>query len=469
MKMKNTLVAIGLASALLVAFSACGSGNSATPPTSGEAPGATASEPAGSSGQSDASTAGAAMELSLITPTIYTTAEDDAGQIASFERSTELLKQNFPNVKFTYEEYPHSTYEDKVKSLAAANSLPDLFILKSTMVRPLVDAGQIISFNDALDADPAWRDNFKAGMFVEAAYQDQIWAIPEYSSMNGILYYNKELLAQLGFDAFPATMDELWNLIDAANDANIIPIAAGSIGGWEAFSLFQNGLLYRYTGSQWVVDLMNRKEGVSFTDQNFIDAAAAGQNIAMNGGFNEDWYEIGHDEAIALFTSEQALMTFSGSWVIATITSSSLDDSKVGLAAMPKAEGYPDGDLTIHGSTGWMLFASASCDGEKYDPAIDFIKNMSNAKYASTRMEASSFPAMDPDAAMDASKISPLAIEHDQLVSRHGQSLVIDCVMDPQIVESLYQNTVALYLGNMTPEDFAQKVETEYEAVKAAS
>ena len=44
----------------------------------------------------------------------------------------------------------------------------------------------------------------------------------------------------------------------------------------EPFSLFQNALLYRYTEPQWFVDILNQEEGVSFLDQEFIDAAAEG-------------------------------------------------------------------------------------------------------------------------------------------------------------------------------------------------
>ena len=36
------------------------------------------------------------------------------------------------------------------------------------------------------------------------------------------------------------------------------------------------------------------------------------------------------------------------------------------------------------------------------------------------------------------------------------------------MVEILYQDTPALYLGNITPEQFAQNVQNEYEALKAA-
>lgn len=411
---------------------------------------------------------GEAIELTFITPTIYVQDGSDPGQIENFERSMAALESEFPNVTFVYEEYPHSTYEDKVKSLAAADNLPDIFILKSTMIQALVEAEQIMSFDEALDADPEWRDNFREGMFTEAIYQDQIWAIPEYTSMNGIIYYNKTLLGQLGFDAFPETMDELWTLIDAANAEGIIPFAAGASGGWEPFSLFQNALLYRYTGSQWFVDILNQEEGVSFLDQEFIDAAAEGQALAMGGAFNEDWYEIGDAEATALFTSGQAVMTLTGSWAIATINTSGMDVDTVGLAAMPKVEGYPNGDMTIHGSTGWMLFAGDGMEGEKLDAALCFIKNMSNAAYATTRLEAGSFPAMNPDDTLDESLVSPLAEQHDALVAECGQSLVIDCVMDPQVVEILYQDTPALYLGNITPEQFAQNVQNEYEALKAA-
>ena len=466
-RMSKKLLSIALAMFMLLTLAACSGGGAPSPAPSEEqnTPAIETPSPSQTAAESAANTP---VDLTFITPQIYVTDASDQGQIKNFERASAVLAEQFPNVKFSYEEYPHSTYEDKVKSLAAADNLPDIFILKATMVKPLVKAGQIISFDDALNADAEWKDNFKEGMFVEATYQDKIWAIPEYSSMNGILYYNIDLLHQLGFQEFPKTLTELWKLIDAAKAANMIPFAAGSTGGWEAFSLFQNGLLYRFTGSQWFVDIFNRKEGVSFLDKEFIDAAAEGQKFAMNGAFNDDWYEIGHDEAIALFTSGKALMTFSGSWVISTIAQSGMDISKVGLAAMPKAEGYPKGDMTIHGSTGWMLFSNKSCQGDKYDPMLCFIKDMSNATYATTRLQASSFPAMNPDDTIDYDTISPLVIQHDKLVSECGQSLVIDCVMDPQVVEILYQDTVSLFMGTITPEQFAQNVQKEYDEVKAA-
>lgn len=410
------------------------------------------------------------IELTCITPLLDSSvakSDEMVGQEKAFHRAMDTLQAEFPNVTFVYEEYPHSTYEDKIKSLAAANSLPDIFFLKATMVKPLVDAGQIISFDDALAADPEWAGNFRAGMFTEATYQDKIWAIPEYSSMNGMLYYNKALLAELGYDAFPDTMEGLWELIDAAKAKGIIPMFAGATGGWEPFSLFQNALLYRYVGSQWAADLVAHKDTVSFNDQAFIDAAAEGVRFA-NEAFNEDWYEIGSDEAIYSFATGNSLMCLNGSWAITSILTSGMDAEDLGIAALPMVEGQTAGDSAIPGSTGWMLFASKSVEGAKYDAAVRFIQLMSDAEYATIRLENNEFPAMNASDTVDMSKVSIASQLHDEVVAKNGQGLVIDCVMDPQVVEVLYQDCTNLYLGNITPERFAQNAQAEYEAVLAA-
>lgn len=409
----------------------------------------------------------AKFELTCITPQLDPSNLGLVGQNLAFSKAVEALQAEFPNVTFTYEEYPHSTYEDKLKSLAAADSLPDIFFLKATMVKPLVEAGQIISFDDALAADPAWGENFREGMFTEGTYQDKIWAIPEYTSMNGILYYNKQILSDLGYDTFPATMDELWELIDACKANDIIPMFAGATGGWEPFSLFQNALLYRYVGSQWAADLVEHKDTVSFLDQAFIDAAAEGQHFAKDA-FNEDWYEIGSDEAIYNFATGNSAMCLNGSWAISAILGAGMEAENLGMAALPKVEGQEKGDMAIHGSTGWMLFASKNVEGEKYDAALYFIKKMSDADYGSIRLENNEFPAMNVSDTCDMSKVSSASKLHDEVVAENGQGLVIDCVMDPQVVEVLYQDCTNLYLENITPERFAQNAQAEYEAILAA-
>ena len=84
----------------------------------------------------------------------------------------------------------------------------------------------------------------------------------------------------------------------------------------------------------------------------------------MGGAFNETGMRSSDTEATALFTSGQAVMTLTGSWAIATIQYLG-DGCRHGRPGCDAEGGRAtNGDMTIHGSTGWMLFLTTGWKGE---------------------------------------------------------------------------------------------------------
>lgn len=125
------------------------------------------------------------------------------------------------------------SYQEKVKTLIAANQPPDLFNYNfnpNDLSRQ--QSGKLLDFAPYMDEE--WKARFKQGDIEALTIDGELTSIP-FEKAGVLFYYNKELFAQAGIDAFPSTWDELLAVCEQLKNAGITPISLmTSDDAWHA-------------------------------------------------------------------------------------------------------------------------------------------------------------------------------------------------------------------------------------------
>ena len=79
-------------------------------------------------------------------------------------------------------------------------------------LEPFVSSGKVMSLQDALDADPEWRDSFLEGVLDYFTYDGEVYAIPSqiaYCTM----FYNQDIFEQYDLEV-PQTYEDFLNICE---------------------------------------------------------------------------------------------------------------------------------------------------------------------------------------------------------------------------------------------------------------
>jgi multiple sugar transport system substrate-binding protein len=131
--------------------------------------------------------------------------------------------------------------DQKLLASVATGSTPDLFINNIVVDYPTLVAGGVTA-----DLTPYWSEFKDAGEFPESAAwstDDKVYNLLPFTNLIG-LYYNADVLAEVGIDAPPTTLDELQDdLAVVAKDGTYKGIALSGAPTVEGAWLFAPQLL----------------------------------------------------------------------------------------------------------------------------------------------------------------------------------------------------------------------------------
>ena len=382
-------------------------------------------------------------------------AQDDANSKA-FAATMSAYRENHPDVTVSDEFIQHDNYEMKLKTMAATQSLPDLYYSKPDLFPLLRENDLLASVDGILDADPAFASVYKAGAFNDFIQEGETWAFPFQLQSNHVVYYNKDLLARAGYSEFPKTMDEFVQACSDLDAMGVVPFVIGNKGKWLVPSCIFNTMVYRYTDADWFNSLYN-STGARFTDAPFVDAARKLVELREAGAFNDDLNSIDNNQQRTVFYSGEAAMFVEGSWALGPVIENATEDfkSKVGLAVLPPVEGHEDLANIVAGGAGWGICINGGIDADQDALVTEYIKEVYGQNFADLSAQNGGFPAIVPE--IDASELDELQAAYNQLPLEFAP--IFDVQLSSTIVDVFYNDLQKLLMGSLTPEEYASNVE----------
>ena len=237
-----------------------------------------------------------------------------------------------PGVDIVYQQIAYGDYLQTVLTSRIGGQSPDVYHLYNIWGPQMVD-------NAVLAAPPAeietWiRDTYIPATVETATINDQVWGVPTEVS-NYMLVYNKQLLAEAGFDAPPQTWDELLEMAAAMTERNAdnnITVAGYAYGPSLANVVHPFLVMLASRGVDLFTDDFS---GTNLTSEEAVEVL--NQQIELfNQGITDRSIEVWD------FPSGSVAMMFMASWYEATLQQAFGEsfDEVVGVAPIPMGEDW---------------------------------------------------------------------------------------------------------------------------------
>lgn len=342
-----------------------------------------------------------------------------------------------------------SSYNQKLKILAASNELPDLFDSEadSTLV-------EIAATGACLDIDQLYRDLGFTDKMMEIGTSYPRMADGKLYSLaweNNVEYfwYHKDLFEKAGITDTPKSFDEFLTICQKLKDVGITPIATWP--GWEDLRWLAF-IPYRLEGNNYIDGLVSGN--VKMSDEIGIQAAEFYQTLATNY-FQAGWATSDYTNALETFMGSNATIYYIGTWQFHSF----LDENG------ELAEDYAYFKLpTIEGATtdADAMFSNSgtgTCvNTAKYDDALkDFLTYVLDHYSNVAFNEFNTIPPMKFEANGTISEFNQAVITDCESLS--GYAKTWDVTLSSAVVETLGKEIVNLGMGEITPEEFAAKID----------
>jgi raffinose/stachyose/melibiose transport system substrate-binding protein len=126
-------------------------------------------------------------------------------------------------------------------------------------------------------------------------------------------WYNKDLLAKVGYKSFPSNWDDFIVLVKKLKAAGITPIAIAGGDKWPVM-YYWSYLALRLGGGQLFVDTFSGKNAKGFSDDTFVKAAQMFADLGALKPFQDGFLGATYSDQAALMGNGQAAMELMGQW-----------------------------------------------------------------------------------------------------------------------------------------------------------
>lgn len=424
---KGKTMAVSMSALLAVTATACASGDS----------GGGAGEGGGDN---------EVVTLTMMHPWTLPNVDNDIykERIAKFEAE-------HPNIKIKQDGVGSNQYKTKLQTLAAGKNMPALSVVwPSAELAPFVEADILQPINEIADTwEGLLPDAAKEGYTIDG----NLYAVPTKQTFVDIVYYNKQMFADIGYDEFPATYEELIDAINKFKEAGITPISNGNKDKWPLQSSYMSILVDRFGGPGFLEKIINKE--AKFTDEDFIKALGVIAEFTELGAFNTDMNSMDTVQAQDYFIQEKAAMHITSSTVNSRIREDNEEGDKFGIALFPSV---PEGKGDPGTSSGIIQFGVAVKKGlseQEQAAAFEFLKFFYSEELYTELMANSILVPASIEMPEDASPY----IQEMYGITREGNAPVFDSMVSAQIKDTIENGLQAITIGQSTPEKVAEDLQ----------
>lgn len=401
----------------------------------------------------DASSEGGVVEL-----TLWNDWTEDRPENTVYKDIIGKFNEEHDDINIIIESIPHADYEIKLRTQAAGKQLPDMMrVWPGARTAPLVEGGALLPLNEIIDN---WDGVIPDEILQDYAMDGNYYAIPSNISETSLIFYNKKMVEDAGYEKFPATYEELETLIESLNSKDITPIALGNKDIWPLQSVYISTIADRYTGSSFLDNVLNG-DG-SFVNEQFIDSLSVIDGLAKLNAFNEDFNTIDEAQARNQFIKGSTAMHFAGSWAIGPIIDSVEDIENIGVAPLPSFEGGEGDTSKISGVAGGGIAVNSSLSEEEQEAAFKFLEYYYSDDLFQELVKANIIVPADVE--MDDS--IPQIFQDANGFAQYGLAPVYDATLPPEVTDVINNGLQALTIGQKTAEELANEMQEKLEQVK---
>lgn len=382
------------------------------------------------------------------------------GQDAKSQAMRKLMddfRKDHPNITLEDEGLPSDGLKTRLRTAAAADEMPDLFVMwPDAMTKEFQKGGVLQPIDDFLDSKPDWKNNFIDNAFDGYTVDGKIYTVPMNLAPCSFIFYNQAIFDKYGVEV-PKTWEELLAVIDTFNKNKVIPIAMGNKANWMVQSTLFSTLGDRVTGTDWFLKAVEQ-DGAKFTDPQFIEALKTLKQLGDANAFQSGYNSIDQNQMMQLFYQGKAAMFINGGWALADVVNNAPKEilDQTHIAILPAVPGGKGEAQVTAGVVGTGLGVSKKLEGAKKDAALELLYALSGPDGQQATLNSSTLVSYKID--LDESKANPLFVELNELMKTVKIVPVYDSKLSSAAVEVTNNGLQELLLGG-DPEAIAQKIQ----------
>ncbi|MBD2848374.1 extracellular solute-binding protein [Paenibacillus sp. IB182496] len=367
------------------------------------------------------------------------------------------FQEDHPDIKLEVEGLATDGLKTRLRTVAAANEMPDLFVMwPGVMTQEFVSGDLIQPIGEYLDSKPEWKDNFIENAFDDYTVDGKIYSAPMNLAPTSFVYYNQAIFDEYGVEV-PKTWDELLAAIETFNQNDVIPIALGNKANWFVQSTIFSSLGDRVTGTDWFLKAV-AQDGASFTDPQFVAALDKLQELSEADAFQDGFNSIDENQMVQLYFQGKAAMFISGGWAMANVVKNAPEDilQQTHITILPSVEGGEGDPMSTSGVVGTGMGISSKLEGAEKEAAMELLYALSGPEGQQATLESSTLVSYDIP--LDESKADPLFVELYNLMQDIKITPVYDAKLSSAAVE-VTNNGLQELLGGGDPAAIAEKIQ----------
>ncbi|CAG7644769.1 hypothetical protein PAESOLCIP111_04802 [Paenibacillus solanacearum] len=362
-----------------------------------------------------------------------------------------------PEVQLEVEGLPTDGLKTRLRTVAAADEMPDLFVMwPDAMTKEFVSGGLLQPVDEFLNSKPEWKNNFIPNALDGFTVDGKTYTVPMNLAPTSFIYYNRAIFDQYGVKV-PKTWDDLKSAIDTFNKNNIIPVALGNKANWVAQSTIFSTIADRVTGTDWFLKAASQN-GAKFTDPEFVKSLTVMQDLGKSKAFQDGFNSIDENQMMQLYFQGKAAMFIGGGWTVANLVNNAPKEvlDKTHISILPAVDGGKGNAQTTSGVVGTGMGVSKKVTGARKDAAMQLLYALSGPEGQKATLESSTLVSYKID--LDKSKAHPLFVELNELMKNTKISPVYDSKLTSAAVEVVNNGLQELLMGG-NPEAIAKKIQ----------
>ena len=401
----------------------------------------------------------------------YSTSEEADGNGGSdaFRTTIANWEAAHPDITLNQNVIANAEYKTEIATLAAADDLPDVFLLQGMNTIAWADQGLVMDLTDTIKASPYY-DQYNQAYFTPFTVGDKIYGFPALTGGTcTVVIYDKQMWKDAGFDTFPSTWEDVEKASEYFNEQGITTIAFGNGGQWQANSCFLSTLGNRYTGPDWFTSLI-AKDGAAFTDDTFVAALKETQHLFKETKiFNEDFNAVTNEDAREYYISGDAAAFIGGNWDESYIWASLQDTDKfdqMGFAVLPQPADATEAPNSQNIGLGYAVAINPKVaeDPDKLAAAIDLAQELTGPAFASYVAENYALGGLTKVDDVDLSGFDQITQDfYNWSYVDTDTCEIYDSYIDSAVWSVLNTDLQTMMNGEMSPEDVAANAQAAYE------
>ncbi|WFR55957.1 extracellular solute-binding protein [Anaerocolumna sp. AGMB13025] len=399
----------------------------------------------------------------------FSTSEESQGNGGSDGFRTVLAdwKTVHPEINVVENVLANADYKTQIATLAAANDLPDVFLLQGMNTKAWASQGLLLDMTDIISKSP-YASQYDNTTFYPFTSDSKMYGLPALTGGTcAVVVYDSAKWKEAGFDTFPETWADVQKAKDYFSGKGIDTIAFGNGGKWQVNSTFLATIGDRFTGADWTHSLIEKK-GASFTDKPFVDALKFTKDIFASGIFNADFNAITNEDAREYYISGDAAAYIGGNWDVSYIQATLKDTdlyNTTKFAVLPQPDGATASYKTHDTGLGYAVAINPKVadDPNKLAAAVDLAYELTGPAFANYVASNYALGGLTKVQNVDLSKFDQFTQDfYNYQYVDNKPCEIYDSYISSAVWDVLNTDLQTMLNGQLSPEDVAKNAAKAY-------